>query len=122
MHSPCVFDRSLDGILSLKQGTPNTPFSLPETPETHVQQPQTSVDTSVSEDTSGKRRLRSHKTTEENEFIFDFGAVQTKNAERFVLQSQAMLLILYESHFNSVFQCCEYQFGRIDTVSKSTNV
>lgn len=68
----------------MKQGTPNTPFSSTETTEAHTLQPQSSVETSVSEDNSAKRRLRSHKATEENEFIFDFGAVAPKNTERFV--------------------------------------
>lgn len=58
----------------LRQGTPNTLVS--ENVEPH--QPQIVVEPhqpSVGDDRAAKRRLRSHKTAEENEFIFDLGAV-----------------------------------------------
>lgn len=58
----------------LRQGTPNTNAS--ENFEPH--QPQIVVETpTVGDDRAAKRRLRSHKTVEENEFIFDLGAVAT---------------------------------------------
>lgn len=56
----------------LRQGTPS--INVSENVEPH--QPQMVVETStVSDDRAAKRRLRSHKTAEESEFIFDLGAV-----------------------------------------------
>lgn len=56
----------------LRQGTPNTNVS--ENVEPH--QPQIVAEApTVGDDRAAKRRLRSHKTLEENEFIFDLGAV-----------------------------------------------
>lgn len=57
----------------LRQGTPSTTV-ISENIEPH--QPQIVVETpNANDERTGKRRLRSHKTTEENEFIFDLGAV-----------------------------------------------
>lgn len=56
----------------LRQGTPNTVVSEniePHQPTTVVVETPTPAD-----ERAAKRRLRSHKTTEENEFIFDLGA------------------------------------------------
>lgn len=56
----------------LRQGTPNNTVS--ENTEPH--QPQIVAETpTVGDERAAKRRLRSHKTVEENEFIFDLGAV-----------------------------------------------
>lgn len=53
---------SLDAVLSFKQGAPSADVS-----DTHSVQ--------LNESSCEKRRLRSHKNTEENEFILDLGAV-----------------------------------------------
>lgn len=66
--------------MALKQGTPNTPFSATDNTEQH--QSTTTVESGGAEEQgSTKRRLRSHKVTEENEFIFDLGAVTAASIE-----------------------------------------
>lgn len=65
-------------MLSLRHGTPNTPFgSASDTgSESHSHQ-LTVTDPAVPEENNSKRRLRSYKTTEESEFFFDFNAVKS---------------------------------------------
>lgn len=65
--------RSLDSVLALKQGTSNPPSSISEQTDQHPSS--SNANESTNEETASKRRLRSHKNTEENEFIFDLGAV-----------------------------------------------
>lgn len=60
-------------MLALKQGTPNTPFSASDHSDSH-QTPANTIEP-ANEEIASKRRLRSHKNAEENEFIFDLGAV-----------------------------------------------
>lgn len=60
-------------MLALKQGTPNTPISASDQSDAH--QTLNSTNEPAVEEIGTKRRLRSHKNTEENEFIFDLGAV-----------------------------------------------
>lgn len=61
----------MDSVLAFKQATPNTPFSASDQSDSHP----TATNDPPSEETGTKRRLRSHKNAEENEFIFDLGAV-----------------------------------------------
>lgn len=88
--------RSLDVMLPVKQGTPNTPFSVSDSSESHqpiVSEPPTN------DENSAKRRLRSHKTAEGNEFIFDLNAVTTSvKAESIVSNSSS------ESNLNQIAQ------------------
>lgn len=56
----------------MKLGTPNTPFSASDHSDT---QTPANPNESAIEESGPKRRLRSHKNIEENEFIFDLGAV-----------------------------------------------
>lgn len=68
--------RSLDAVFAFKHGTLNTLAS--EQSETH----QLSAASEFgAEEHSTKRRLRSHKNTEENEIILDLGAVAQHSAE-----------------------------------------
>lgn len=60
-------------MLALKHETPNTPFSASDQSDSH-QAPALGAE-STNDESGTKRRLRSHKNTEENEFIFDLGAV-----------------------------------------------
>lgn len=59
--------------MALKQGTSNPSYSISEQPDQHPSS--SNANESANEETATKRRLRSHKNTEENEFIFDLGAV-----------------------------------------------
>lgn len=75
--SSYVFDfSSLDALLSFKQGAANSDVS-----DTHAMQ--------LNESSSEKRRLRSHKNTEENEFILDLGAVTQQTSEKNCNAAQA---------------------------------
>lgn len=64
--------RSLDAVLAHKHGTLNTQFTTDHS-ESH--QATANISEQPIEEKTTKRRLRSHKNTEENEFIFDLGAV-----------------------------------------------
>lgn len=66
--------RSLDAVLAFKHGTVNTMGS--DGSDVHS----INVSESASEEHSSKRRLRSHKNTEENEFILDLGAAQVSSS------------------------------------------
>lgn len=67
--------RSLDAVLAFKHGT-----VCPMTTESSEPQSVNSNE-STNEDQTTKRRLRSHKNTEENEFILDLGAVAHQSGE-----------------------------------------
>lgn len=64
-------------MLSLKLGTPNTPFgsasdTSSETQSQVNQQLSVPEATNTNDDNNSRRRLRSYKNAEESEFVFDF--------------------------------------------------
>lgn len=70
--------QSLDAILSLKQGTPNTPFGSASDTGSETQAPANAPDAIVTtnDENNSRRRLRSYKNAEESEFVFDFNAIK----------------------------------------------
>lgn len=71
--------RSLDAML--RQGLPTLwENTEPQPQQQQQQQPQNSCFDTSNEDRAAKRRLRSHRPTEENEFIFDLGAVTSPSS------------------------------------------
>lgn len=70
----------------LRQGISASEQSI----ETH--QPQIIVETpTVGDERTAKRRLRSHKTVEENEFIFDLGAVASPKPEESIASNSSSM-------------------------------
>lgn len=62
-------------MLSIKQGTPSTPFG--STSDTGSETPISAAETLLTEDTKAKRRLRSHKNAEESEYFIDFNTIKS---------------------------------------------
>lgn len=86
--------QSLDAILSLKQGTPNTPFgsasdtgSEPQAPLNGSDTTNVSVSGATTDDNNSRRRLRSYKNAEESEFVFDFNSIKAPSISNVVAPS-----------------------------------
>lgn len=62
-------------MLSIKQGTPSTPFG--STSDTGSETPVSAAETTLTEDNKAKRRLRSHKNAEESEYFIDFNTIKS---------------------------------------------